>query len=74
MPLTPLNDVPSNPRHLPAEAVRGATADRVRFIGDPAFVSVDVSKLLAPAPMAHGKALLAARKHGSALVGNSAAQ
>ncbi|MSP25176.1 MAG: hypothetical protein EXR75_08430, partial [Myxococcales bacterium] len=33
--------------HVLAETFRGALADRVRFIGDPAFVKVDVPALLA---------------------------
>ncbi len=57
--LTALNDAPSKRLHLLAEAMRGATADRVRFVGDPAFVSVDVNKLLAPARLARRKAQIA---------------
>lgn len=37
--------------HLLAETFKGAIADRVRVIGDPAFVKTDVSKLYAPARM-----------------------
>lgn len=44
-------------QHVLAEAMRGALADRLRFIGDPDFVSVDVAALLEPSR-------LAARKRG----------
>lgn len=37
--------------HLVAETVRGAVADRVHHMGDPAFVKVDVAKLVDPARM-----------------------
>jgi gamma-glutamyltranspeptidase / glutathione hydrolase len=37
--------------HLLAETFRGAVADRVRAIGDPAFVKMDVEALAAPARM-----------------------
>ncbi len=37
--------------HLLAETFRGAIADRVRTLGDPAFVKVDVDALAAPARM-----------------------
>jgi gamma-glutamyltranspeptidase/glutathione hydrolase len=57
--LTALNDAPAKRIHLLAEAMRGAAADRARFFGDPAFVSVDVPQLLSPARMARRKALLA---------------
>ena len=57
--LTALNEAPSKRLHLLAEAMRGATADRIRFVGDPAFASVDVAKLLSPARMARRKAVLA---------------
>jgi gamma-glutamyltranspeptidase/glutathione hydrolase len=50
---------PAKRLHLLAEAMRGATADRARYFGDPAFVSVEVGKLLAPERMARRKALLA---------------
>jgi gamma-glutamyltranspeptidase/glutathione hydrolase len=58
--LLAMNDAPSKRVHLLAEAMRGASADRARFVGDPAFVSVDVGKLLAPARMARRKAHIAA--------------
>ena len=58
--LVAMNDAPSKRLHLLAEAMRGATADRVRFVGDPAFVSVDVAKLLSSARLARRKALIAA--------------
>ena len=38
--------------HLLAETFRGAVADRLRTIGDPAFVKVDVDALASPARMA----------------------
>lgn len=58
--LQALNDSPSKRIHLLAEAMRGAAADRARYFGDPAFVPVDVPKLLAPERMARRKAKLAA--------------
>ncbi len=57
--LTGMQDAPGKRIHLLAEAMRGASADRARFIGDPAFVSVDMSRLLDPARMARRKALMA---------------
>lgn len=57
--LTALDDAPGKRIHLLAEAMRGAVADRARFVGDPAFVNVDVPRLLAPARMAKRKALIA---------------
>jgi gamma-glutamyltranspeptidase/glutathione hydrolase len=57
--LTALNDSPGKRIHLLAEAMRGAAADRARFFGDPAFVSVDVPQLLSPARMARRKAQIA---------------
>ncbi len=45
--------------HLLAEAMRGAFADRVRYLGDPAFASVDVAKLLEPQRLARRKARIA---------------
>ena len=60
--LTAMNDAPSKRLHLLAEAMRGAAADRARFVGDPAFVNVDVAKLLSPARMAKRKALIAAER------------
>jgi gamma-glutamyltranspeptidase/glutathione hydrolase len=38
-------------QHLLAETFRGAIADRVRAVGDPGFVKVDVAALAAPARM-----------------------
>jgi gamma-glutamyltranspeptidase / glutathione hydrolase len=58
--LLAMNDAPGKRLHLLAEAMRGAAADRARFIGDPAFVPVDVGKLLSPARLAKRKALIAA--------------
>lgn len=37
--------------HLVAETMRGAVADRVHHLGDPAFVKMDVAKLVDPARM-----------------------
>ena len=45
--------------HLLAEAMRGAFADRARYIGDPAFSKVDVGKLLSPKRLARRKARIA---------------
>ncbi len=57
--LTAMNDAPAKRIHLLAEAMRGAAADRARYYGDPAFVPVDVAKLLAPERMARRKARFA---------------
>jgi gamma-glutamyltranspeptidase/glutathione hydrolase len=57
--LAALRPTPAKRIHLLAEAMRGAAADRARFVADPAFVNVDVSRLLAPARMARRKALIA---------------
>jgi gamma-glutamyltranspeptidase/glutathione hydrolase len=57
--LLAMNDAPSKRIHLLAEAMRGASADRARFVGDPAFASVDVGQLLAPERMARRKAHIA---------------
>jgi len=35
-------------QHLVAEALRGAVADRMRYLGDPAYQSVDLARLLSP--------------------------
>lgn len=37
--------------HLMAETMRGAIADRVHYVGDPAFMTMDPAKLVAPARM-----------------------
>jgi gamma-glutamyltranspeptidase/glutathione hydrolase len=37
--------------HVLAETFRGAVADRIRGIGDPAFVKMDVASMVAPARM-----------------------
>jgi len=42
--------------HLLAEVFRGAVADRIRAIGDPAFVKTDVDALVSPARMAARRA------------------
>ena len=39
-------------QHLVAEALRAGVADRMRYLGDPAFEQVDLQKLLAPARLA----------------------
>jgi gamma-glutamyltranspeptidase / glutathione hydrolase len=44
--------------HLLAEGMRGAFADRARYLGDPAFENVDLTKLLSPARLARRKALM----------------
>ncbi|CAN5922342.1 gamma-glutamyltransferase [soil metagenome] len=44
--------------HLLAEASRLAFADRNRYVGDPAFVSVPVAGLLSPAYLADRRALI----------------
>lgn len=46
--------------HLLAETLRGASADRLRYLGDPDFEAVDVGKLLAPARLAERKRHIAA--------------
>jgi gamma-glutamyltranspeptidase/glutathione hydrolase len=43
--------------HLLAETFRGAVADRVRFLGDPAFVKADVEALASPARMQERRSL-----------------
>lgn len=45
-------------QHLLAEAMRGAIADRLRFVGDPDFETVDVARLVGPQRMAARKELL----------------
>lgn len=57
--LEAMNDAPAKRLHLLAEVMRGAFADRARYFGDPAFVPLDVPKLLAPARVARRKARLA---------------
>lgn len=60
--LTALNDAPAKRVHLLAEAMRGAAADRARFVGDPAFVPVNVGKLLSPARLALRKQHISAER------------
>jgi gamma-glutamyltranspeptidase / glutathione hydrolase len=55
-----MNAEPGKRLHLLAEAMRASFADRTRYFGDPAFVNVDVAKLLSPARLAARKAKLAA--------------
>jgi gamma-glutamyltranspeptidase/glutathione hydrolase len=57
--LAALNGAPSKRIHLLAEAMRGAFADRMRYVADPAFVGVDFSQLLAPERMKLRRARLA---------------
>jgi gamma-glutamyltranspeptidase/glutathione hydrolase len=57
--LAALDDAPAKRIHLLAEAMRGAFADRVRYVADPAFVNVDFPKLLAPERMKRRRALVA---------------
>ncbi|HWP04487.1 MAG TPA: gamma-glutamyltransferase [Polyangiaceae bacterium] len=45
--------------HLMAEAMRGALADRSRFVGDPDVLPIDMSRVLAPARLAARKARFA---------------
>jgi gamma-glutamyltranspeptidase/glutathione hydrolase len=44
--------------HLLAETMRGALADRARFVGDPDVLPVDVGRVLDPARLAARKALV----------------
>jgi gamma-glutamyltranspeptidase/glutathione hydrolase len=53
--LVSMDASPAKRIHLLAEAMRGAFADRARYVGDPAFTQLDVSKLLAPARLAQRK-------------------
>jgi gamma-glutamyltranspeptidase/glutathione hydrolase len=45
--------------HVIAESFRGALADRMRYVGDPAVEKVDMAKLLSPARMAARKKKIA---------------
>lgn len=54
-----LSATPGKRIHLLAEAMRASFADRARFVGDPAFVNVDVGKLLSAERLARRKARLA---------------
>jgi gamma-glutamyltranspeptidase/glutathione hydrolase len=56
--LSALEKEPGKRLHLLAEAMRASFADRVRYLGDPAFVSVDVPKLLSSKRLAARKALM----------------
>lgn len=58
--LSQLASTPAKRIHLLAEAMRGSFADRARYLGDPALVPVDMTKLIAPARMKARKALMAA--------------
>ncbi len=57
--LVAMRDAPAKRIHLLAEAMRGAFADRARYIGDPAFTGLDVNTLLSPARLARRKQKLA---------------
>jgi len=57
--LVAMKDTPGKRIHLLAEAMRGSAADRARFFGDPAFVNIDLGKLLSPRRLLRRKALLA---------------
>ena len=46
-------------QHLVAEALRGSIADRMRFIGDPDHVKLDVARLLSPARLSARKRSIA---------------
>lgn len=46
--------------HLLAESFRGAVADRMRFVGDPAFAQVPVADLLSEAHLGPRRAMIAA--------------
>ncbi len=51
--------------HMLAEAMRGAVADRMRFLGDPAFEQVNLEALLAPKRLAARRRKIALdRTHG----------
>lgn len=57
--LSAMKGAPAKRIHVLAEAMRGAFADRVRHVGDPAFSTVDFGKLLAPSRLQRRKALIA---------------
>jgi gamma-glutamyltranspeptidase/glutathione hydrolase len=57
--LVAMNDAPAKRIHLLAEAMRGAFADRARYVGDPAFSQVDIAKLLSPTRLARRKQRIA---------------
>jgi gamma-glutamyltranspeptidase / glutathione hydrolase len=57
--LAKMRDAPAKRVHVLAEAMRGAFADRMRHVSDPAFGGVDFAKLLAPGRMQRRKALIA---------------
>ncbi len=60
--LTELAATPGKRLHLLAEAMRGAFADRIRHLGDPAFTPVDMSKLLSAPRLQRRKAGLSAER------------
>jgi gamma-glutamyltranspeptidase/glutathione hydrolase len=57
--LAAMSDAPAKRIHVLAEAMRGAFADRMRYVSDPAFGGVDFAQLLAPARLQRRKALIA---------------
>ncbi len=57
--LNAMNTTPAKRIHVLAEAMRGAFADRMRYVADPAFANVDLAKLLAPERMKQRRALIA---------------
>jgi gamma-glutamyltranspeptidase/glutathione hydrolase len=66
--LRAMDAAPAKRIHLLAEAMRGASADRARYFGDPAFTAVDIARLLSPGRMARRKQRLAEdRTHSATL-------
>jgi len=52
-------------QHMLAEALRGAVADRMRYLGDPTFEAVNMPELLAPKRLAQRRRSMALdRTHG----------
>jgi gamma-glutamyltranspeptidase / glutathione hydrolase len=60
--LAELAATPGKRLHLLAEAMRGAFADRIRHLGDPAFTPVDMGKLLSAPRLQRRKAGLSAER------------
>jgi gamma-glutamyltranspeptidase/glutathione hydrolase len=58
--LASMDQAPAKRIHLLAEAMRGAFADRARYLGDPAFAQVDLAKLVSPARLARRKQRISA--------------
>lgn len=57
--LRAMKDAPAKRIHVLAEAMRGAFADRMRHVSDPAFGGVDFATLLGPARIQRRKARIA---------------